>query len=311
MELRQLRQFVALAETKNFHRASEVLNMAQPPLSVSIRKLEDDLGVRLVERHARGVTLTPEGELAVVQAREILRLAEELRQSAAEAVQGARGPLNLGFVASATYDVIPNLVPVFRERFPAVELRLKEATSADIIGSLVHGDLDVGLVRTPLFGVNDVRLIHLASEKLVLAVPRGHRLESRAEIELGELGAEPTIAWNRNAEPWIRTLVDLSFSAVGLAPVVIEEASQIHTMVALVECGIGVALVPSVLRRAGLGRVRLVDLVCKGAPIEIGFAVAVRAGPSRRLTTNFTDVALEILRDPSWRALALPAVEVR
>lgn len=300
MELRQLRQFVALAETKNFHRASEVLNMAQPPLSVSIRKLEEDLGVRLVERHARGVTLTAEGELAAVQAREILRLADELRQSAAQAVVGARGPLNLGFVASATYDVIPSLVPVFRERYPAVELRLREATSASIIESLVRGDLDAGLVRTPLFGVSGIDLIHLGSESMVLAVPRGHPLESRTEIELGELGTEPIIAWNRTAEPWIRTLIDLSFSAVSVAPNVIEEASQIHTMVALVECGIGVAVVPAVLRRAGLGRVRLVDLVCKGAPIEIGFAVAVRSGPPRRLTTNFANVVVEVLRDPSW-----------
>lgn len=304
--MRQLRQFLALAETRNFHRAAEALNMAQPPLSVSIRKLEEDLGVRLVERHARGVSLTAEGELAAAQAREILRLSDELKQFATEAVKGARGPLNLGFVASATYDVIPNLVPVFRERFPAVDLRLREATSADIIARLVNGELDAGLVRTPLFGVPSVSLIDLASEKLVLAVPRGHRLESRAEVELGELGGEPFILWNREAEPWIRTLIDLNFSAVGITPNMVEEASQIHTVVALVECGIGLAVVPSVLRRAGLGRVRLVDLVCKGAPIEIGFAVAVRAGPRRKLIKNFADVAVEVLRDPRWLPLQPP-----
>ena len=306
MELRQLRQFLALAETRNFHRAAETLHMAQPPLSVSIRKLEEDLGVRLVERHARGVTLTAEGELAASQAREILRLADELRLFATGAVSGARGPLNLGFVASATYDVIPSLVPVFRARYPDVELRLREATSVDIIAGVAQGELDVGLVRTPIFGASGVTLTHLVSENLVLAVPRGHRLESRAEVDLAELRDEPLILWNSEAEPWVRALIDLKFSDIELVPNVVEEVSQIHTMVALVECGIGAGLVPSVLRRSGSGRVRLVDLVCQGAPIQIGFAVAVRAGPSRKLTTNFAEVAIEILQDPSWRPLLPP-----
>ena len=309
MELRQLRQFLALAETQNFHRAAELLHIAQPPLSVSIRKLEEELGVRLVDRHPRGVTLTAEGVLAASQAREILRLADELRMFAKEATAGARGPLNVGFVASATYDVIPSLVPVFRERFPAVDLSLREATSIDIIEALAQGDLDVGLVRTPLFETVGVTLTPLASETLVLAVPRGHRLESRAEVELGELKNEPLILYDATAVPALRTLIDLQFSAIGITPKVVQEAAQVHTMVALVECGLGVALVPSVLRRAGLGRVRLVDLFCKGAPIQIGFAIAVRDAEPRRLLKNFAEVAAEVLADPSWHPLLPPAGE--
>jgi DNA-binding transcriptional LysR family regulator len=306
MDLRQLRQFLALAETQNFHRAAEMLHIAQPPLSVSIRKLEEELGVRLVERHPRGVTLTAEGALAASQAREILRLSDELRTSAKEAIAGARGPLNVGFVASATYDVIPSLVPVFRARFPAVDLSLREATSIDIIAGLVKGDLDVGLVRTPLFEAEGVKLTPLACETLVLAVPRGHRLESRAEVELAELKNESLVLYDGIAVPALRALIDLQFSAIGITPKVVQEAVQIHTMVALVECGLGVALVPSVLRRAGLGRVRLVDLFCKGTPIQIGFAIAVRDTQTRRLWRNFAEVAAEVLADPSWHPLVPP-----
>lgn len=305
MELRQLRHFIALAKSGNFHRAAETLNISQPPLSVSIRKLEEELSVSLFERHARGVTLTPEGELAVVQAQEIIRLSDELRLFAKESVSGVRGTLNLGFVASAAYDLIPTLVPVFRERFPLVDLRLREATSAEIIAGVAQGDLDVGLVRTPIFGVTDITLTPIASECMVLALPRGHRFESRAEVDLAELKNEPLVLWNRDSEPWFRTLIDMSFSAINLVPNVAEEAAQIHTVMALVECGIGAALVPSILRLSGSGRVRLIDLTTQGAPIPIGFAIAVRTGQGRQLTSNFADTAIEVLRGPNWQPLGL------
>jgi DNA-binding transcriptional LysR family regulator len=295
-----------LAETSNFHRAAEQLNIAQPPLSVSIRKLELDLGVTLFERHSRGVTLTPEGQLAVVQAREVVRMADELLQYARQGATGARGKLNLGFVASATYDLIPALVPAFRESFPQVELGLKEATSIDIVSGLIDGLLDVGLIRTPIFDTPKVEITPLASEHMVLAVPKGHRLESRSEVALEELGSEPLIMWSRAAEPWFQSLIELSFGKVGIAPTVVEEASHVHTVLALVECGVGGALVPSVLRRTGTGRVRLLDVTCQGQPIAIGFAIAVRADHPRRIASNFIKVATEVIRDPSWQSLLSP-----
>ena len=306
MELRQLRQFLCLVETKNFHRAAERLNISQPPLSVSIRKLELSLGVRLFERHSRGVSLTPQGELIAEQAREIVRIADELRQCAKETVIGARGRLNVGFVASATYDLIPALVPVFRARFPAVELRLKEATSVDIVSGLLQGELDVGLVRTPIFGTSRIQIIPVASETMMLAVPLGHRFASCADVRLEDLGGEPMIMWNREAEPWFQALIDLSFAKVDIAPKVVEEASHVHTVLALVECGVGGALVPSTLRRLGTGRVRLVDITCEGDRISIGFAIAVRLDHPRRVATNFAKAVTDVVSDPSWHSVLSP-----
>jgi DNA-binding transcriptional LysR family regulator len=299
MELRQLRQFLALVQAGNFHRAAAALNMAQPPLSVSIRKLEEELGMRLFERHSRGVTLTPEGETTAVQAREILRRADELKSFATEVVDGSRGVLNIGFVASATYGAIPSVIPVFRQRFPAVDLRLKEATTLDIVKSLRQGDLDVGLVRTPVSGTESLTITPLLMENLVLAVPHGHRLQSRSEVELEQLRDEPLILYDRTAVPSMRNLIDLSFSTIGITPNVVEEAAHIHTMMALVDCGLGAALLPAILRRAGTGRVRLVDLVCRGAAIQTGLALAVREGETRRLVKNFSAVATEVLSAPA------------
>jgi DNA-binding transcriptional LysR family regulator len=185
-------------------------------------------------------------------------------------------------------------------------LGLKEATSVDIISGLLEGALDVGLVRTPIFGTPRVEITPLASEHMVLAVPRGHRFESRSEVRLEELGGEPLIMWNREAEPWFQSLIELSFSKVAISPTVVEEASHVHTVLALVECGVGGALVPSVLRRSGTGRVRLVDVTCQGQPIPIGFAMAVRVDHPRRIASHFIKVATEVIRDPSWHSLLAP-----
>ena len=301
MELRQLRQFLALAEAQNFHRAAAALNMAQPPLSVSIRKLEEELGVRLVERHTRGVTLTREGDVVAGQAREIMRLTDELRRFAKESVNGTRGNLRLGFVASATYDVIPRLAPAFRERYPAVRLRLSEASSQDIVEGVLKGDLHVGIVRTPLTGARGVELTALFPETMLLAIQHGHRFEHRAQVDLAELRGEPLILTPPSRISGLRTVIDMSFSALGFAPNVVEETHHVHTTMSLVESGLGAALLPSTFRRAGLGRVRLVDLVINGQPIEIGMATAVRAGVKNKVVQNFVALASELLADPKWR----------
>ena len=127
IKLAQIRQFVALAEEGNFHRAARVLNMAQPPLSVGIRKLEDDLDVQLFVRGPRGVKLTPAGELALISARQALFHVEEMRIAVRKSVAGERGRLRVGFVASATLDLLPRLLIAYRAQYPQIELKLDES----------------------------------------------------------------------------------------------------------------------------------------------------------------------------------------
>src|SRR5207248_2309727 len=110
MELRQLRYFVALAETQNFHRAAERLNMAQPPLTVAIRKLEDELGARLFDRSVRGAALTPAGAAALDVARATLMQADRLREAVREGADGERGRLRVGFIGSATFELLPRII---------------------------------------------------------------------------------------------------------------------------------------------------------------------------------------------------------
>lgn len=293
MELRQLRHFVALAETLNFHRAAAALNMTQPPLSLSIRKLEEQLGSPLFERHARGVALTEAGAAALAHAREALNAAEALAQSVRETAAGDRGQLRVGFVGSATYALIPAVVPAFRRQRPQVDLSLKEATSLEVVRALEEGGLDVGLLRTPLLQVGRVALEPLYKEELILVTPRDHPLGQRSEVRLEDLRDEPLVVYDRRQVPNLWSLTVMSCEAAGFLPKIAEEASQIHTMIALVESGLGLALAPSIMRRAGSDRVRYLRLTAQGRPLQIGLALATREGDRRSAVRAFADLARE------------------
>lgn len=281
MELRQVRHFVTLCETQNFHRAAEALNMSQPPLSISIRKLEQELGVALFERQARGVSLTQAGLEALPHARKILAEAEAMADAARATVQGMGGRLSVGFVGSAIYALLPKVVPLFRTERPAVDLRLREATSLEIIQGLEIGELDIGVLRTPVFDPGDVALEPLSQEEMILLLPKGHRLGGRRLVRLEDLREEPLIGYDRTRLPNFWHLSLNACDAAGFQPRIVEEAAHLHTLIALVESGIGVALAPAVSRIPGADRVAYARLTVRGAPLMVGLALATRRGESR------------------------------
>lgn len=281
MELRQIRQFVVLSEALNFHRAAKLLNMSQPPLSISIRKLEQELGVALFERQARGVTLTEAGLAALPHARKILRGVDAMGDAIGATVDGMGGRLSVGFVGSAVYALLPKVVPLFRSQRPAVDLRLREATTLEIIRGLESGDLDVGVLRTPALDVGEVTLEPLYREEMVLLLPPNHPLRDREVLRLEDLSGEAFIGHDRTRLPNYWNLLLSAFDAAGFQPRIVEEAAHLHTLIALVESGIGVALAPAVSRIPGSDRVCYARLTVQGAPIMIGLALATRRDESR------------------------------
>src|SRR5258708_37736583 len=136
LDLKRIHQFVILAETLNFRRAAERLNMAQPPLSVSIRKLEEELGTKLFMRGAGGVSLTLSGQAILKEARQLLFHGSQLRETAKGVRDGPGGALEVGFVGSATYGLLQKLLPLFCAEYPAVELVLREPTPFGILQHL-------------------------------------------------------------------------------------------------------------------------------------------------------------------------------
>lgn len=287
MDLRQLRYFSVLAETLNFHRAAERLNISQPPLTVAIRKLEEELGAQLFERGGRGVRLTAAGRAALPAARETLAQSLLVREAVQQGVKGERGRLAIGFVGSAVAEVLSSIIPPFRKLYPNVELVLSEMASAGIARAIDAREIDVGLVRLPLMERVNLDLQVIERDVMVAAVPVGHALTKRRKIALAELASHPFII--HGPVSVLHATILLACQAAGFIPRVAQEATQVQTILSLVQSGVGVALAPARMTRFAPDGVRLMPLEMPVA-IEMGIACRPDAGTLER---NFIRAALE------------------
>ncbi len=248
MDLRRIRHFIALAETLNFHRAAERLHMTQPPLSVSIQKLEVELGAKLFERKASGVSLTLAGKTALKQARKLIYHSEQIRTDINNALSGTGGVLRVGFVGSATSGLLQRLTALYRAQFPGVELILSEATSVEIMQGVEDQALDIGLVRVPLLRTSRATVMPLEREAFVAALPFTHALVGKDQLQLRDLANEGFIMYAASSASGLYSSVMLACQQAGFLPLITQEATQIQTVLALVETGLGVALVPAIMQ---------------------------------------------------------------
>jgi len=294
MELRQLEQFVAVAETLNFRRAAERLHMAQPPLSVAIRKLEEEVGAPLFERRARGVALTAAGAAALRTAQQCLSKAQELRAAAQAAAGGESGLLRVGFVGSATYALMPRLLPAFRARYPEVELVLRESTNLELLAMVEAEQLDIGLVRYPTASASQLRFEVVERDVFCAVLPADHVLARKRRLTLAALAQEPLIDYASTRVPGLHAMVMLAFQQAGLMPRVAQEATQVQTVISLVQSGLGVALVPSVT--ASLAPKNLVFRPVDGLPASAGISIAMasRIDAASATGMRFRELALEV-----------------
>ena len=296
MELRQLKQFAAVAEQMSFRRAAEKLHMAQPPLSVAIRKLEDELGAPLFERRGRSIRLTPAGAEALRGAQRVLAGAEELRQATRGAARGESGRVRVGFVGSATYALLPRLVPAFRSRWPAIELELHESTNLELIEQVQSEKLDLGLVRFPTASASALQFELVERDVFQAVLPAGHRLARQRQVSLTALAQEPLIDYASTRVAGLHAMVMLAFQHAGLSPRVAQEATQVQTVISLVESGLGVALVPSVAAR--LASRKVVFRPIRGLPASAAIGIALAYPPSSETAAarRFREVAVELAR---------------
>ncbi|WP_226016531.1 LysR family transcriptional regulator [Novosphingobium sp. FKTRR1] len=287
MDLRQLRYFTVLAETLNFHRAAERLHMSQPPLTVAIRKLEEELGTPLFERDPRGVRLTAAGLAALLPARAALAQAELVRDAVRQGAAGLRGRLVIAFIGSAIANLLPRLVSPFREAFPNVELVLEEMNSVEIVRAIVGRKVDVGLVRLPVMDASPVVIDVIERDQLIAALPaRLDRPRQSVGVALSDLAELPFIIYSPVSV--LHATIRLACQRAGFAPRVTQEATQVQTILSLVQAGLGVALVPARAIRFAPEGVRLLQLA-DPIPIEMGIARARDAGP---LASNFVAASL-------------------
>jgi DNA-binding transcriptional LysR family regulator len=250
IELRQWRQFVALAEELHFGRAALRLHMTQPPLTQAIAGLEQALSVRLFDRTKRSVALTPAGAALLPEVRELLARAQTLPELARAAAAGELGRLRLAFVSTVGYGLLPRWVRAFRQRWPQVALELIEATGDVQIDLIARGEADAGfMLHSPGFAVAGLANMRIASEPLVVALPEAHPLAALEAPKLSALLVEPLVIFPRRILPSVHDAVFGLYHAAGRAPQVAQEAIQMQTIVNLVSAGLGIAWVPQSVRQ--------------------------------------------------------------
>jgi len=284
-----------LAETLNFTKAAERLHMAQPPLSASIRKLEEELGVVLFDRLSTGVRLTPVGEAVLRDARLALFHADQARRTAKEGAAGTAGRVRLGFTGSASYDMVPRLLQACRAEYPGVAIEIHESTTSDLLRRVESQSLDAAIVAHPVLEGTTAQVAPLRNERVVAAVRADSPLAARAELTFAELAGEPLIIHSRTQAPHMNSLILLAFQQAGVQPRVVQEAVQVSSMLGLVEGGMGIAFVSAAMSGHVSAQVKLLPLAGPGSQVSVGLGLATLPGALTPAARNFVALAQRLM----------------
>ncbi|GGF20314.1 LysR substrate-binding domain-containing protein [Williamsia phyllosphaerae] len=241
--LPRLTCFIAVAEELHFGRAAERLHMTQPPLSRQIQQLENELGVQLIDRTSRSVTLTAAGAAFLPDARHIVRLSESAVLTVRRVPAGDLGSVIIGFTGASAHAILPRLLDAARTTLPDVKLLLREMVSSAQIEALSRGELDLGLVR-PIMTRPGIATRPIHHERLVAALPEDHPLADAEHLAIEDFDDQPVIMYSPVDARYFNELLISTFTAVGASPRYVQYVTQVHTMLVLVRSGIGMALVP-------------------------------------------------------------------
>ncbi len=287
MELRHLRYFVAVAEELHFGRAAQRLHIAQPPLSQQIGKLEDELGLKLFSRAKRRIELTHAGRVFLPEARQTLFLAERAAEAARRADRGEIGPLAVACGPIAVQTVLPSVLPVFRQRFPEVEISLTELPMAEIVEALQRGTVDLGLLL-PYFDSELLEREVILRLPMRAALPRGHPLARRKSIRLKQLAKDRFILVARSLASGLYDYIVGTCQQAGFTPKVAQEATYIPTLLRMVAAGYGVSLVPKMPKPMEVQDVAFVQIQEPYPAVEL--CMAWRANDSSPPLAAFRNV---------------------
>ncbi|AYH43361.1 LysR substrate-binding domain-containing protein [Azoarcus sp. DN11] len=299
MELRHLRYFLAVAEELNFTRAAARLHIGQPPLSMQIRDLEDEIGTPLFERSKRRVALTEAGRRFLDHAREILSRSQAAAEDARRAGRGELGELRVGFTSSLPYTTtLADVLYTYRRDFPQVDLQLREMFTGDQFAALLRGDIDVGLVRyRGLVVPPGVVTREIGRDRLRLVVNSAHPLAARKEVSLAECRDEGFIAYPLDIGTGLPAIVGDLCRGAGFEPRVVQRAREATTQIGLVASGLGVAVLPAPLECVQLPRVRYLAISDEDAYLSLAVARADR--PPSPVIGTFLDVLDRIAVPPA------------
>ncbi len=250
MELRHLRYFVCVAEALSFTRAAEKLHTAQPSLTRQIRKLEEELGVRLLHRTKQKVTLTDEGRLFLTDAKRLLALAAETVESMRRLRTGEVRALNVGYVSNLFYELLPKTLESFHLTFPSIAVNLFDLSCGEQFRALEEGKIDLGFVglHEPI-ARRRLEFRTIASYRCAVALPKDNPLAARATVPLKALAPMFFIGMSETSYPGYRDWLIKTCDRSAFTPKVLQDVDLERKMIHAVAAGLGIAIVPEQLKR--------------------------------------------------------------
>ncbi len=260
MEIQHVRHFIAAADVGNMTRAAEMLGIAQPALSQSLRRMEEKLGVKLFDRSRRGITLNPAGAAILEELREAMLHIDLATERAQQVAQGLAGTLTVGFTVSAVYQVLPRALELFRQEAPDVRLVLREMPNLQQVQALDRGDIDLGILYSPLTLSARLRQQLLASYPVVAAVPERMRVGDDGRVSLRDVARAGLVTFEQTQIPLLRSGVLHALSKLNEEYRVVQEVGHTLTMLACVGHGVGAALLPGCTRQVQFPGVRYCEI---------------------------------------------------
>jgi DNA-binding transcriptional LysR family regulator len=274
MEIRQIKSFLSVAETLHFGKSSQLLHLSQPALSLQIKALEDELGVKLLDRDRQGTKITPAGVVFKAAASKIMEELEVACRQTQWTAAGKLGLIRLGFISTAGQEIVPTLIRAFRKRYPQVEFSLRNILTSEQPDLIKNGMLDVGFLRLPIDIPESIDITPVHREPFVAIFPLGHPLASKEGIRLRDLRQEKFVMYERVFAPGYHDLVIGILSRGGVIPEVSQTASEMSTIVSLVDSGMGVAVVPISAIKHRSAHVATCPILDKVPTSEIGMVTA-------------------------------------
>jgi len=248
MELRHLRYFTAVVQWKGYREASRRLHVAQPAISQTVADLEDELGLKLFSRAKRVAQLTPEGEIFYREALRTLAQADLAIKTAKRAAKGEVGNLSIGFLGSATYAFLPELIRTFKAQYPGVQLTLQELTPLQQEAAFNKGEIDIGFTRALTAEQGKVFSSRcLYRDPMMAVLPRSRQVKTK-RVRISDLANESFVLFHRDGALGLFDTITGMCNDAGFSPRVENEPNMMQTVLSLVEAEEGVSIVPACVR---------------------------------------------------------------
>ncbi|MBE6356971.1 MAG: LysR family transcriptional regulator [Lentisphaerae bacterium] len=270
MELTALRYFAAVAKELHFRKAAAKLHITQAPLSAAIRKLEDELSCKLFERTSRMVKLTAAGEFFLAEAEAVLNRADQAQKQLADFLAGEKEQLLIGCNEPAIHSFLPEVLSRVRNQEPEIRMQLRELETAEQCVMLKNGSLDIGFLRPSSMDISGLTTRLIYRDRYILVLPRDHKLARCGRISREDLAGEDVILFARDVNPAIYDQLVYSLTVHGLpSPRFRQDARNKSSMLAMVQAGFGIALMPESCCKGPLENIVRKELSPPLPPVDI------------------------------------------